>query len=96
MDRTVMTLPALIPAIAFFVGVLAGVAYFYNVWWTTQRFAGGGKAKLVVLTILLRLALLTALEAGFAIKGGAPALLLCALGVVVGRAWVMRRLKRIA
>jgi len=91
-----MTLTVLIPALAFLAGVLAGVAYFYNVWWTTQRFAGGGKTTLVVLTILLRLALLAALEAGFAFAGGATALVLCALGVMVGRAWVMRRLKEAA
>ena len=88
-----MTLSPLILALAFLAGVLAGVAYFYNVWWTTRRFAGGGKAGLVVLSILLRLAVLAALEAGFAVAGGATALILCALGVMVGRAWVMRRWK---
>jgi uncharacterized protein YneF (UPF0154 family) len=64
----------------FVAGIALGVVYFVGIWWSARQFADGGRVTTTIALSLLRLAVL----------GG---LLAMALGVVLGRFGVMRRLR---
>ena len=96
MDTTLMMLSPLVLTASFLVGVLAGVAYFLSLWRSAQRIASGEKARVTVAWMLGRLIVTGFLLTFVAIEGGALALLLLALGIFIGRALVLRRLRAVA
>lgn len=79
-------------AVWLIIGIAAGVAYFISIWWSARLFAAGGRATVTISLALLRLLALGGLLSLAAFQGGGP-LLATALGVVVTRFWVMRRLR---
>ncbi len=85
---------ALLPLLAWaLAGAVVGVVYFRAVWATARLLAGGGGRGRAIGFTLVRLALL----AGFlvlAARGGAGPLLAAALGILLARFAVMRRLGR--
>lgn len=83
---------ALFTALWLAVGVVAGTAYFTNIWWSSQRFAIGIGIMATLGLSALRLAALGGLLVLASWQGAAP-LLGTALGVVVARFGVMRRFR---
>lgn len=75
-------------------GIVAGIAYFTSIWWSTRQFANGGRLAATLALALLRLMLLGGLLALASFQGAGP-LLAMALGVVVARFAVMRRLREV-
>ncbi|VFU10068.1 conserved membrane protein of unknown function [Methylocella tundrae] len=93
------TLPAagtVISLVAYFAGGVAlGLAYFAALWQSARLFASGGHTAVAVALTIGRFILLGGALA-LASLHGAPPLLAMALGVLIGRALVMRRLKEAA
>ncbi len=77
------------------VGVAAGAGYFASIWWSARQFADGRSISLTLAFALLRLLLLGGLLTLASLQGAGP-LLATALGVVVARFGVMRRLRAVA
>lgn len=77
----------------FGLGLGLGTLYFANVWWSARQFGEGGRIAGVALHALLRLALLGGVLALASLEGALP-LLLTALGVVIARVAMVRRLGR--
>jgi len=75
------------------VGLAAGAAYFASLWWNTQLYLAGGRVLLALALQILRLAVLLMALAGLAVFG-ALALLMGAVGVLLARALVLRRVGR--
>jgi F1F0 ATPase subunit 2 len=73
-------------------GIVLGLIYFRTLWWTSRRFALGGRAPSTVIVTLARFMLLAGLLA-LASREGAMPLLMLALGVFVGRFGVMRNIR---
>ncbi len=73
------------------VGIAAGLLYFRSVWWSARRLAGDGRVGATAVLVVGRFALLGALLI-FASLRGAPPLLAMALGILVARSLIMRRL----
>ncbi|CAN5393483.1 hypothetical protein BH10PSE14_BH10PSE14_20930 [soil metagenome] len=73
-------------------GIGAGIAYFTTIWWSARQFANGGRLSVTLALALLRLTALGGLLALASFQGAGP-LLAAALGVVVARFGVMRRLR---
>jgi F1F0 ATPase subunit 2 len=76
----------------FVAGIALGVVYFVGIWWSARQFADGGRVTTTIALSLLRLAVLGGLLALASLQGAGP-LLAMALGVVLGRFGVMRRLR---
>jgi F1F0 ATPase subunit 2 len=76
-------------------GILAGIAYFTSIWWSARQFAIGGRITMTLALALLRLMVLGGLLMLASFQGAGP-LLATALGVVVARFGVMRRLREVA
>ena len=76
-----------------FTGVLLGVVYFRALWWNVQLMGHGGRTAAAIGLLIGRVALMIGLL-GLASRDGALPLLLMALGVLLGRAFVVRRLRR--
>ena len=78
-------------------GFALGVLYFRGLWWSARRFtgacAGGGRATTIALMIG-RFALLAGLLTLASLEGALP-LLVMALGVLVARSAVMRRVREV-
>jgi len=74
------------------VGIAAGAAYFFIIWWSAGQFAGGGRITLTLALALIRLLVLGGLLMFASFRGAGP-LLATALGVVIARFVVMRRLR---
>jgi F1F0 ATPase subunit 2 len=74
-------------------GVVLGTLYFGSLWWSTQRFAAGGRALPVIAATLGRFLLL---GAALVSRAGALPLLATALGILAARAGVMRRVREAA
>ncbi|WP_031404804.1 ATP synthase subunit I [Thiomonas sp. FB-Cd] len=74
-------------------GVLLGVVYFRALWWNVQLMGHGGRTAAAIGLMIGRLALMIG-ALGLASRDGALPLLLMALGVLAGRAFVVRRLRR--
>ena len=72
-------------------GIGAGIAYFASIWWSARQFAEGGRITVILALALLRLAVLGGLLMLASLQGAGP-LLAMALGVVIARFGVMRRL----
>jgi F1F0 ATPase subunit 2 len=76
-------------------GIALGVFYFRSLWWNARRFAGGGRAITVVALMIGRFALLGGLLTLASLEGALP-LLMMALGVLIARPVVMRRVREAA
>ncbi len=75
-------------------GVLLGLLHFGSLWWNTQSYLSGGVLRALAMQ-LARFAVLFGVLAGLSTLGALP--LLCgALGLMLGRAILMRRLGRSA
>ncbi|WP_454918888.1 N-ATPase subunit AtpR [Xanthobacter sediminis] len=76
-------------------GLAAGAAYFATLWWNTQLYLSGGRALLAILIQAARFALLLVALAALALFGALP-LLMGAVGLLIARTLVLRRLGRTA
>ncbi len=76
-------------------GIGLGALYFQALWWNTQRFAAGGRVTTAAALTIGRFALLGGVLF-LASQEGALPLLAMALGILVARAGVMRRVRRAA
>lgn len=76
----------------FVAGIALGVAYFASIWWNARQFADGGRVTTTIALSLFRLVVLGGLLALASLQGAGP-LLAMALGVVIARFGVMRRLR---
>ena len=76
-------------------GLAIGGLYFGSLWWSTHRFALGGPAGALLGGIALRFAVLGG-TLWVASRAGALPLLATALGVLVARFAVMRRVRSLA
>ncbi|MEO6091720.1 MAG: ATP synthase subunit I [Novosphingobium sp.] len=88
-------MPVLLLSAWLFAGLAAGAAYFASIWWSARRFADGGRLTMTIALSLLRLAALGGLLALASLQGAGP-LLAMALGVVLARFGVMRRMRESA
>ncbi|MBW4047149.1 MAG: ATP synthase subunit I [Proteobacteria bacterium] len=75
------------------VGMLLGVVYFRALWWNVHLMGHGGRKAAAIGLMVGRLTLMIGLL-GLASRNGALPLLLMALGVLLGRALVVRRFRR--
>ena len=76
-------------------GFLLGLLYFRGVWRNAQRFAAGGRVAATIALGLGRFALLSGFLTLASLEGPLP-LLAMALGVLIARPLVMRRLAEVA
>lgn len=83
------------PAIHLAVGIALGVLYFRALWWNVRRFGGDGRVTTNVALMIGRFVLLGGLLTLASLEGALP-LLMTALGVLVGRAIVMRHTRQAA
>jgi F1F0 ATPase subunit 2 len=74
------------------VGLMVGMLYFRALWWNTRRIALGGRVTTVIALSIGRFVLLGGLLF-LASREGALPLLILALGVLVARFFVMRRVR---
>jgi F1F0 ATPase subunit 2 len=79
----------------FVVGLMFGALYFGTLWWNTRIFSLTGHAKTAATLMIGRFLLLGGLLMLTSLEGALP-LLATALGVLLGRAVVMRRLRQVA
>ena len=75
----------------FAAGVGVGVVFFRALWWNTRLMVGGGPVSTALALMLGRFLLLGGLLTLATLEGAAP-LLVTALGVFVGRFFVLRAL----
>ncbi len=83
---------ALVLAAYFAGGMVAGVLYFRAVWWNARLFAGRRPARLTIALLVSRFILLGGILALTSIAGAMP-LIATALGVLVARSIVVRRVR---
>ena len=76
-------------------GIVLGVLYFRSLWWNARRFTGGGRATTTIALMIGRFALLGGLLTLASLEGALP-LLVMALGVLIARSVVMRRVREAA
>jgi F1F0 ATPase subunit 2 len=76
----------------FAAGIGLGVLYFRSLWWTACRFAGGGRVTTTIAVVLGRFTLLGVLLMLASLEGAMP-LLVMALGILIARYAVMRRIR---
>jgi F1F0 ATPase subunit 2 len=92
-----------LPAWAFFLGLAAhlgagivlGVLYFRSLWWNVCRFTGGDRATTTIVLMIARFGLLGGLFMLASLEGALP-LLILALGVLIARSAIMRRVREAA
>src|ERR1700730_13019988 len=73
-------------------GIVAGVFYFRSVWWTARRVSLGGRVRAMLALMSCRLVLIGGLLTLASLEGALP-LLVTALGVLIARFAVMRRVR---
>jgi len=78
-------------AFGFAAGALLGLIHFGTLWWNTKAYTAGGNPFRALAIQLLRFALLVAVFVGLARLGALP-LLAGALGLLVSRSFLIRRL----
>ena len=76
-------------------GLGLGVLYFHGIWWNARLFASGGRVTTAIVLSLGRFSLLGGLLALAALEGVLP-LLAMALGVLIARPLVIRRMREAA
>jgi F1F0 ATPase subunit 2 len=91
MDEKRMSVLALTLSAHLIAGILLGLAYFRGLWWNARLFTTGGHATRAILLMVGRVALLGGMLTLASLEGAGP-LLVMALGVLIARAVVMRRL----
>ena len=74
------------------VGIALGIFFFRSLWWNARRFAAGGRAITAVALMIGRFALLGGLLTLASLEGALP-LLMMALGVLIARPVVIRRVR---
>jgi F1F0 ATPase subunit 2 len=79
-------------AFYFVAGTVVGALYFCTLWWNTCLFAGGGRARTMILAMIGRFVLLAGLLALASLAGAMP-LLLMALGVFAARLVVTSKVR---
>ena len=75
-------------------GMLLGFAHFGSLWWNTRLYTGGSGIRALAMQVL-RLILLAGVLTGLAHLGALP-LLAAALGLLVARSLILRRLGRVS
>jgi F1F0 ATPase subunit 2 len=75
-------------------GIVIGVLYFRSLWWNTRRSTSGGHVSTTIAVMVGRFAILGVILTLASLEGALP-LLLMALGVVIARPVVMRRIGEI-
>lgn len=78
--------------LSFAVGIIAGILYFGGLRWNVRLFTEGGSVRTMILVMAGRFALLGGLLTLASLQGAMP-LLTMALGVLVARFAVMRRVR---
>ncbi len=73
-------------------GIVLGFFYFRSLWWNTCRFTGGGRVTTTIALMIGRYALLGGLLMLASLEGALP-LLMMALGVLIARSVVLRRVR---
>jgi F1F0 ATPase subunit 2 len=76
-------------------GIALGILYFRSLWWNVRRFADGDSLFTTIALIIGRFVLLGVLLTSVSLEGALP-LLMLALGVLVARSVVMRRVREAA
>jgi F1F0 ATPase subunit 2 len=76
----------------FAAGGVVGIFYFRALWWNARQITDGGRATTTVGLMVGRFALLGVLLTLASLEGALP-LLLVALGVLIARSAVMRRVR---
>jgi len=93
------SLPALVMLIGLAAhlaaGVVLGVLYFRSLWWNVCRFIGGGRA-IATLALMIGRFFLMGASLVFASLEGALPLLALALGVLIARSGVTRKVSESA
>jgi len=82
--------PIPVSVVALFVGGVLGVFHFTTLRMVTNQLVSGASPVRAILLQIVRMALVVAVLAAFTFAGALP-LLSCALGVLLGRAIVLRR-----
>ncbi len=75
-------------------GIVIGMLYFRSLWSNVRQLAGGGRVTTMIALIVGRLALLSVVLVLASLEG-TGALLATVLGVVIGRAVIMRKVRQI-
>ena len=84
-----------IPAVCLIAGTGLGALYFRTLWWTTRRFGEDGRATTAVALMAGRFVALGGVLFLASLAGAAP-LLTMALGILVARFVVVRRVSAVA
>jgi len=75
------------------VGIVAGTLYFRALWWNARRFAAGERVATTIALMIGRFVVLGGVLLLASLEGAMP-LLTTALGILIARAAVMRRVSR--
>jgi F1F0 ATPase subunit 2 len=78
----------------FAAGIMLGLLYFRSLWWNARRFTGGGRVATTIAVMIGRFVLLGGLLTLASLEGTLP-LLVMALGILIARSVVMRRIREI-
>ncbi len=74
-------------------GIVAGTLYFRALWWNARRFAAGERVATTIALMIGRFVVLGGILLLASLEGAMP-LLTTALGILIARAAVMRRVAR--
>ena len=75
-------------------GIAVGVIYFRSLWWNARRFTMGGHVATTIALMIGRFVILGVVLTLASLEGALP-LLLMALGVLIARSVVVRRIGEI-
>jgi F1F0 ATPase subunit 2 len=76
-------------------GIMLGVIYFRSLWWHARRVTEGGRVATTMAVMIGRFVILGAVLTLASLEGALP-LLLTALGILIARSLVMRKIREIA
>ena len=76
-------------------GIAVGVIYFRSLWWNARRFTSGSHVATTIAVMIGRFVLLGGLLTLASLEGALP-LLVMALGILIARSVVIRRIREIA
>jgi F1F0 ATPase subunit 2 len=76
-------------------GIMLGVVYFRSLWWNARRVTEGARVATTIAVMIGRFVVLGVLLTLASLEGALP-LLVMALGVLIARSVVMRRIREIA
>jgi F1F0 ATPase subunit 2 len=75
-------------------GIMVGVLYFRSLWWNARRVTAGNRMSTTIAVMIGRFVILGTVLTLASLEGALP-LLLMALGIVIARFLVMRRIREI-